>query len=224
MCVVSCCPARTFDGRRASHAVRGLGIDTRQCPPTFQNNPVVPQELERAYLSFLDRRRTDQCHDDTISIVQFNNGARVVCQAVAIDCAPKTLSMKGGGTSFAGAMATAAQVLRSSNASRQATVVFMSDGAAYDVNKASLIMAQMLNEHPDIRVEVVAFGSGADTTALGLIANAGGGTMTNAGAGGLSHASETIASSASNASEELYDEICKRIAEEVSTQLMLEYL
>lgn len=184
----------------------------------------MPQELERAYNGFLDKRKIDQGHDDTISIVQFTTGARVTCQACPIDDAPIRLGMKGGGTCFAGAMLEAQRVLRSDHASRPAKLVFMSDGGASDASAAARTVASIVNEHPNIGVDVIAFGSGADMGALGLIATAGNSKVTTTGTGGLTKIFVDIASGASVASQQLYDEICKRIAEEVSTQLMLEYL
>ncbi|CAM9111425.1 unnamed protein product [Ectocarpus sp. 13 AM-2016] len=181
-------------------------------------------ELERAYNGFLDKRVIDQGHDDTISVVQFGTSARVTCQASPIDMAPRSLSRQGGGTCFAGAMVSARAILERDNASRRAQLVFMSDGAAGDAPEAARTMSNIVNEHPNIGVEVVAFGGGADGMALGLIANAGRTRVTTAGAGSLTQTFFDIASGASVASEELYREICKRIAEEVSTQLMLEYL
>lgn len=166
----------------------------------------------------------DQGHHDTVSIVQFDSGARVTCQASPIDMAPRTLAMKGGGTCFAGAMVQAQGVLRTEHASRPAQVVFMSDGGAWDAPQAAGTLSSIVNERQNIGVEVIAFGGGADMTALGVIANAGSTTVTAAGAGGLTKIFVDIARGASAASQELYKEICKRIAEEVSTQLMLEYL
>ncbi|CAM9184362.1 unnamed protein product [Ectocarpus fasciculatus] len=181
-------------------------------------------ELVRAYKGFLDKRVVDQGHDDTISIVQFDSSARVTCQASPICSAPSSLAMKGGGTCFAGAMVNARKVLALDDASRRVQLVFMSDGGAGDAAEAARTMSSIVNEHPNIGVDVVAFGGGADTRTLGLIAHAGRTTVTTAGAGDLTQTFVNIASGASVASEALYREICKRVAEEVSTQLMLEYL
>lgn len=188
------------------------------------DNPFVPQELERAYTSFLERRMIDQGHDDIITVVQFDSTARVICQASPIHDAPKSLTMRGGGTCFAGAMAQAQNILNRYNASSPARLVFMSDGGASDANEAALTMASILNGNPKVGVEVIAFGGGADMAALGAIAMAGRTVVTSAVTGGLTKIFVDIARGASKPSEELYVEICKRITEEVSTQLMLEYL
>lgn len=184
----------------------------------------APQELQRAYNSFLDRRVIDQGLDDTVSIVQFDSGARISCQASPIELAPRSLQMKGGGTCFAGAMEKAAEVLRRYDASRQVQLVFMSDGGASDAEQAASTMSSIVNAHPNFGAEVIAFGSGADMAALDVIARAGGTKVTTASAGNLTKIFVDIASGVSVASEQLYLEICKRVAEEVSTQLMLEYL
>ncbi|CAM9429981.1 unnamed protein product, partial [Ectocarpus sp. 6 AP-2014] len=182
-------------------------------------------ELERAYNSFLDKRVADQGHDDTISIVQFSSSARVTCQASPIGSAPRSLAMNGRGTCFAGAMVIARRILGRDDASRRAQLVIMSDGGASDAPQAAGTMSSIVKEHSNIGVDVVAFGRMANTTALGLIANAGRTSVTTAGAGGLTQTFVNIASGASSvASEALYGEICKRVAEEVSTQLTLQYL
>lgn len=200
----------------------GCGVEYRFTMPWHP--VVVPQELEHAYNGFLDRRMVDQGYHDTISIVQFDSRSRLICQASPIGSATRTLSMNGGGTRFAGAMVSAQGVLRRDHASRPAQLVFMSDGGASDAREAAGTLSSIVSERQNIGVEVIAFGGRADMTALGLIANAGRTTVKTAGAGGLTKIFVDIATGASAASQELYEEICRRIAEEVSRQLRLEYL
>ena len=132
--------------------------------------------------------------------------------------------MEPGGTCFADAMVKAAEVVGRENVGRQVQLVFMSDGAAYDAPQAASTMASIVSAHSNIGVEVIAFGEDADMAALDVIARAGGTTAKRASTGSLTKMFVNIARGASVASEELYTEICSRIAEEVSTQLMLEYL
>lgn len=191
---------------------------------TRPDNRLGSQELQRAYNGFLAQRKIDQGHDDTVSIVLFASSARIVCEAFHIDSAPGTLPYRGGGTSFAGAMVQAHDILRRADASKHSKLVFMSDGGAHDASAAASTATRIINERPNTSVEVIAFGTGADMRALGQIANAGQTTVQTAGTGGLTKIFVDIARGASAASQELYNEICTRIAEEVSRQLMLEYL
>jgi hypothetical protein len=118
---------------------------------------------------------------DLVSIVQFDDTARLTLHQANILSAPTNLSFRGRGTRFAPAACEGSQVAAQTPTSHIPNLVFMSDGGTCtnDVQMTHkrrqqpfrALNGSVRQTHgTDLELHVIAFGSGADTHQLQLIA------------------------------------------------------
>jgi uncharacterized protein YegL len=183
-------------------------------------------ELQRAYLQFLERRVSDQGGGDIVSVILFDSSPETRFSLTTIDSVRgRSLAMRGGGTSFAPAMLEAERLVNQTPRGKTPQVVFMSDGGAGDSEQAARTMGRMRTAHyaSGFTAHVIAFGSGADMTALRRISTEGGTTVLTTPPGSLTSVMVNIAAG-TQASDALFKEIGRQIAEAVSTRLILDFL
>ncbi|KAL7471164.1 hypothetical protein ACHAXS_011482, partial [Conticribra weissflogii] len=90
-----------------------------------------------AYKKYVSKRQQSQCFSDLVSVVQFDEAARVTVRMEPLSSAPNTLSYHGGGTCFYPAALEACQLARNTPPSHSPIIIFMSDGQANDAHSAS---------------------------------------------------------------------------------------
>lgn len=183
-----------------------------------------------AFREYISCRLQNQNEEDLVSVVQFNDNARITVQLERIGTAPATLNFGDGGTQFAPASSEGSKVTMLTPRSHLPTVVFMSDGGTHDSTSAASILAslngQVLRTYGDnLELHVIAFGNGADTKQLAEISR-------SSPRGLLHHSSNTIQltklfvdmAGGQNVANALQGEIAREISEAVSDSLSLEYL
>lgn len=191
------------------------------------SKPGTPwDELKRAYHAFLQRRVSDQGTGDTVSVVLFDDSARTIhTNAPIASVVGQDLPYNGGNTNFAPALAEAERCISKASDRKTPQIIFMTDGGARDIGAACDTMRAIHHNLASRGLElfVVGFGSGADTSNLQALANAGNGKVVTASFGGLVSAFVKIAAS-STPTDALFSEIGKRISEQVSEKLILDFL
>lgn len=183
----------------------------------------------KAYNGYLSKRKQSQCDGDLVSVVQFNDGARVTVNPTSLSSAPSNLPYDSGGTCFHPAAIKACQMAKQTPSTYTTTIIFMSDGGAGDAPAAarefsglnSQIFSQSEN---DLELHVIAFGTGANNAQLQQIAGASkvGKVHLSSNTADLAKVFVGIAANTSVATT-LESEITKRISEAVSDKLSLEY-
>ncbi|VEU39668.1 unnamed protein product [Pseudo-nitzschia multistriata] len=181
------------------------------------------------YNKYLENRRRRQHHLDSVSVVQFDNGARVICELENIADAPVNLCMSAGGTKFAPAAELAYAVARKTPPSHTPVIIFISDGCADDSEQAAsffeTLNQEMKNRYGDIELHVIGFRGGTDSSQLQKIsrASANGRVHTADDIDSLTKVFVQIASGDAVASA-LEEEIGKRISDAVTDRISAEYL
>lgn len=184
------------------------------------------------YNKYMRNRRQHQHDSDLVSVVQFENSARITCQVQSIVNAPTSLGYRGGGTCFAPAASSACSLARMTPSSHKPVIIFMSDGMANDSRSAATSFAALNKELKntsggvDLELHVIGFGGGTDTTQLQEIANSStnGRVHTTSDIDGLSKVFVQIAGGGNDVANVLEAEISKRISDAVTNRLSVEYL
>jgi len=183
-----------------------------------------------AYNQYILRRKQSQRDFDLVSVVQFSSSSRITVQMKPISQAPKDLDFVGHGTRFLPAAVEARHLIQKTPSSHVPVVIFMSDGATNDADKAARefkLMNHKVKERlgSDLELHVIAFGSGASQAQLQTIASTSrsGKVYTSADTTDLSNIFVDIAGGEVVA-ELLEAEIGRRISETVTDKLLLEYM
>jgi hypothetical protein len=115
---------------------------------------------------------------DLISIVIFNSTARVQCDRMPLlECSrnlDSILRFVGGGTAFGPALRLSLELLLKQNQDLPIAMLFMSDGCSGDGDQE---MREIVSKFPQIKVDTMAFGNGADHGKLQTLANIASGTL-----------------------------------------------
>ena len=140
--------------------------------------------------------RQEKGTQDLISIVIFNSTARIQCERMPLiefsQRVESLLKFVGGGTKFGPALKTTLGILRKQDQDLPVALLFMSDGGSGDGEQE---MREIVSEFPEIKVDTMAFGSGADTRKLQSLADIAGGKMkTAANTATLGHKFAEVAS------------------------------
>ncbi|KAL3901507.1 MAG: hypothetical protein SGARI_006057 [Bacillariaceae sp.] len=182
-----------------------------------------------AYNKYLEQRLDQQLELDLVSVIQFDNTARVTVQQQGIASAPNSLPYNGSGTQFLPAAQTAYNVAMQTPTTHAPVVVFMSDGMAHDAEHAATTFAQLNSKvkaqyGSDLELHVIGFGGGTDTSQLRTITNASpyGSLHTASDITNLSNVFVQIAGGG-NVANVLEEEIGKRIYDAVTDRLSAEY-
>ncbi|CAJ1966718.1 unnamed protein product [Cylindrotheca closterium] len=185
-----------------------------------------------AYNKYVARRLQSQSTLDLVSIVQFDDNARLTVDCEPITSVPNTLDYNGGGTRFSPAASLGSQAVQQSPASHAPVVVFMSDGgtdpsdsaqASQTLSQLNSIVLQRYNR--DLELHVIAFGGGADTRQLLDISQASnvGRLHASADSTALTQVFESIAGG-EDVTALMESQIGKRISDAVANKLSLEYI
>lgn len=186
-----------------------------------------------AYQNFLKERLQNQCTADLVSVVQFNQSARVTVHQQWISDAPQNLGYRGGNTCYTPAAEQGCQLALSTPSSHSPVVIFMSDGLAdeRDAEYTASIFKRTtekvrIHDGNDISLHVIAFGPGMDQRQLLNImhSSSNGRIHSSANASQLSDIFIEIAKTTSDVAAILEAEIGRRISEAVSDKVSLEYL
>ncbi|KAG7352611.1 von Willebrand factor type A domain containing protein [Nitzschia inconspicua] len=182
-----------------------------------------------AYNNYRKHRLDQQFESDLVSVVQFDDSARVTVQHQAVSSAPSNLSYHGGGTCFSPAATTASSIILSTPSTHAPLVVFMSDGMANDSRSAANIFSNTNSQvksrfGEELELHVIGFGGGTDTSQLNEIARSSkrGMLHTTSNVAALSSVFVQIAGG-SNVANVLEKEIGKRIYDAVTDRLSAEY-
>ena len=184
-----------------------------------------------AFHKYLTQRRQNQNESDVVSVVQFDDTARVTILREQIGAvAARDLDYSGMGTRFAPAALEGSRLAASTPSSHKPTVVFMSDGGSGDAAQAastfSALNQQVKQKHGcDLDLHVIAFGGGADTQQLQQIAHSSpkGRVHLSSDSVQLSNIFVSIAGGQQVATV-LQEEIGREISDAVSDTLSLGYL
>jgi hypothetical protein len=119
----------------------------------------------------------------------------------------------------------AEQCINIASSTKTPQIVFMTDGGASDIGQACNTMRSIQSRMAirGLQLHVIGFGSGVDTGNLQQLAAAGNGQVVTAAQGNLVSAFVKIAAN-SAPTDNLFKEIGKRISEEVSEKLILDFL
>eukprot|EP01005_Ploeotia_sp_CARIB1_P001689 NODE_59_length_1871_cov_563.196101_g58_i0.p1 GENE.NODE_59_length_1871_cov_563.196101_g58_i0~~NODE_59_length_1871_cov_563.196101_g58_i0.p1 ORF type:complete len:594 (-),score=185.08 NODE_59_length_1871_cov_563.196101_g58_i0:89-1816(-) len=96
-----------------------------------------------AYRTFLQQRAADQGGEDIVSVITFDNTARIQCQHASIFTVTQNLEYKGGGTRYAPALGLVQRVI--GKPGYQPVIIFMSDGCPGDASAGRTAMQQLYN-------------------------------------------------------------------------------
>ncbi|CAF4263479.1 unnamed protein product, partial [Rotaria sordida] len=131
-------------------------------------------DLTDAYNMCLAKRLeiAQQSSKDFVSIIQFNDGARIIYSASPLSNGiPQLAHMARGGTSFSPALQKAMEVLNEVTDGYIPVLLFMSDGQG---KGGPSEMAGIYTNYKSrgLQVHTIAFGKDADTATLGQLAYA----------------------------------------------------
>ncbi len=182
------------------------------------------------YNKYKHNRRQRQHESDLVSVVQFDNIARITCEMKSISHAPTSLNYSGGGTNFSPAAHSACGLARKTPQSYSSVIIFMSDGMANDSRDAASHFSALNNEVKnrtgrDLELHVIGFGGGTDTRQLQEIASssANGRVHTASDIDSLSKVFIQISGGGNDVAKVLEAEISKRISDAVTNRLSAEY-
>ena len=147
-------------------------------------------ELLQAYNAHNDEKRSEKAtrkipanEDDRLTLIMFNHEVASNRTFKNPD-APRDIRFVGGGTNFQPALSAVQSVLQKpdvANCEIQ-TLIFMSDGQAWDKSKVKLEITELCAANPKLRVQTVAFGP-ADVDTLFNMATLAGGSFHTAQVG-----------------------------------------
>jgi len=189
-------------------------------------------DLNTAYCSYLQRRKSDQGVRDSVSVIVFDDN--VVCpeehRNVDITKAPLFLQYTGGGTAFVPALQRADSCMKRMNTLDphvKNLLVFMSDGVCFEPKEDVLQALSFLPS--DMKVHCVGFGAAArpGSTAsqmLQSMASDTRGEFHAAATGQELNATFTKIAANCKVGDQLMSEVGKRISDSVRDKLQLEYL
>jgi uncharacterized protein YegL len=183
-----------------------------------------------AYNKYAAQRRQNQNDSDIVSVIQFDDTARVTVYQQPIQSILTRLPYRGGGTQFAPAALEGSRMVAATPTTHRPVVVFMSDGGTGDAPKdASTFRAinqQVQQKHGcDLDLHVIAFDSGADTQQLQQICQSSpkGRVYLSSDTVQLTNIFVNIAGGTQVATV-LQEEIAREISDAVSDSLSLGYL
>jgi hypothetical protein len=123
------------------------------------------QQLMTAYQQLLQRRNSDQCNGDIISVVTFNSYPTVQINCASITAAPTYFSGGSGGTAFSPALQQCDSLLAATPAGYTPILIFMSDGE--DGSGTAVQQMQSLYSRyssQNLQVHTIAFGAAAGSS------------------------------------------------------------
>ena len=124
------------------------------------------QDVCNAFRLFLHRRVREQASSDLVSVIQFDNNARIAMQGVSLREDLGLLPYRGGGTAFIPPLNTAQSIVCNSQTAYIPVVVFMSDGAGEDHTSVLNKMRQLVQHCSALSVHTIGFGYGASHSRL----------------------------------------------------------
>jgi uncharacterized protein YegL len=86
------------------------------------------ESLVKAYQSFLDRQRNDQCGNDLFSVVQFASAARIIYQQKHLADTHRNLEDHGGGINYLSGLQEADKVIANDTSTSTVIMIFLSGG------------------------------------------------------------------------------------------------
>jgi uncharacterized protein YegL len=143
------------------------------------------QEVLQAYQLLVSRRSNDQCLEDYLSVVTFDDYPTVAFQMQSLASAPRSFSGRFGGTSFTPALQTCDQLLAGTPQGYTPILIFMSDGCDGGGNAVGA-MQQLHQKYSrmNLQVHTIAFGHSYGAPLLQNMAQVAGGEF-HAAAGGM---------------------------------------
>jgi uncharacterized protein YegL len=190
-------------------------------------------EAVSAYQSALQKRITDvgkggsQAGSDRVSVVQFGNHARHIFTNEPITTCPKNLVFGDGGTNFKPACEYAAQALKQTVAGTNPILIFMSDGEGGGGKEGMELVRTAMQSYGGFKCFTVAFGSGASSSTLKMMADVHGskGAFRKALSGSdLSKVFVEAVGSVGKPQEAIFRSIGKSLNEQISQKLQLDWL
>jgi len=118
-------------------------------------------DLQQAFARFLHLRESSQYINDIVSVVQFDNSARIVHQGTRLSTSVGLARQHSGGTVFSGALDYAYSILNTRAWTQSPVLIFMSDGEAGDNCNDIIYRINRLKNSFRLQVHTVGFGSGA---------------------------------------------------------------
>ena len=120
------------------------------------------QDVCNAFRLFLQRRVREQATSDLVSVIQFDNNARIAMQGVSIREDLELLRNRRGGTKFIPPLTVAQRIVSNSQTAHIPVLVFMSDGAGGDSHGCVLNkMRELIQYCPSLSVHTIGFRRGA---------------------------------------------------------------
>ncbi len=113
-------------------AVAGTGKETHTVFIIDESGSMRGDEwtaLQSSFSAYLTVLSSNGSSSDIVSVIQFDNTARIVAESLsAHDAAALNLSMNGGGTAFGPALSQTIELLRRDSSTCDIVLVFMTDG------------------------------------------------------------------------------------------------
>ena len=120
------------------------------------------QDVCNAFQVFLQKRVSEQATSDLVSVIQFDDSARIPMQEVSLREDLGLLRYRGRGTKFIPALDAAQSIVLNSQTAHIPVLIFMSDGAGNDSHGNILNKTRELIQHcPSLNVHTIGFGRGA---------------------------------------------------------------
>eukprot|EP00775_Hariotina_reticulata_P003371 gene3371-3646_t len=185
------------------------------------------QDVNLAYRQLLQRRSSDQCAGDYVSVVTFDTSPLLQIKMQPLVSAPTSFSGGFGGTYFAPALQACDGLIRSTPAGLTPILVFMSDGC--DGRGGAVQAVQQLHRAyagMNLQVHTIAFGMshGSGNTLLRDMASAAGGQFHQA-AGGMQLSQVFVQIAAEcTAVDGLVKRFSEILSEMISVKVMMDYL
>lgn len=185
------------------------------------------QELLTAYQQLIQRRTSDQCAGDYVSVVTFDTTPTIALQLQPMTSAPQSFSGRFGGTSFAPALNQCDGLLAATPPGLTPILVFMSDGCDGG-GSAVTAMQQLYGRYSsrNLQVHTIAFGSyaGSSGSLLSSMATAAGGQYHTA-VGGLQLSQVFVRIAAEcTAVDGLVKRFSEILSDMITVKVMVDYL
>ncbi|CAF1528181.1 unnamed protein product, partial [Rotaria sordida] len=183
-------------------------------------------DLTDAYNMCLEKRLeiAQQLSKDFISIVQFDDDARVICSASPLSNGiPRLAHMTEGETSFSPALQKAMEVLNKVTDGYIPVLLFMSDGQG-EGGPSEMAGIYTNYKSRGLQVHTIAFGKDADTATLEQLADAAHGKFHKCITGAELAKTFVQISTALTSVDGLIQEFAKKVSDAATNKLMLEFL
>jgi uncharacterized protein YegL len=157
-----------------------------------------------------------------VSVIQFDNDARIICSAARLLDAPFKLSINGGGTSFTPALRLAQPCLAYNRSQYIPILIFMSDGESWDGEEALGVLKEIRRSDNRLQVHIIEFNQ--NSAYLREMQSVGCGNLHSCNEMNLVDTFEEISKASSVALKELGKSVGESLSKHIGERIAVDYL